>query len=379
MSRRVIIVAAAVVAVVAVAAVLWLIFGRARGEDNAEATPTAHVTLAPLQIGAIAQTLEAFGVVESAPGSEQVSAAPYDCVVRAVAVETGAEVAAGDVLLQIAPSPDSQLLFEAARSALVVAQKSLSATQERFDLKLATNQEIAVAHQTETDAQAKVSSLEARGLGGDGKIRASGAGVVSKLDVSRGSLVVLGAPLVSVATAQGLEARLELEGSSRTLLARGQPATLTSADNANPVAVPSHVRAVGAALNAVAGSLEVRVPVPMKAPLLLGEHVRALIEVRRNATALIVSRTAVLPDEGAQVLYTVKNGKAVRHKVTLGIASGEQLQVQSADLKAGDAVVVTGNYELSDGMRVQTEAPAGKSGEQVSAAAQESTGADQEP
>jgi RND family efflux transporter MFP subunit len=376
MNRRVLVTA---VLVVAVAAGLWWFLRGSAKSEGAASGPTARVALAPLHAGAIARNLEAYGVVQSAPGTDQVSSAPYDCLVNAVLVEAGAEVAAGDVLLQIQPSPDSLLLLDAARNALLVAEKALSATQERFDLKLATNQDLVVARQAAADAKAKVASLEARGLGGDGKIRASTAGVVSKLDVTRGSLVLLGAPLASVAMAQGLEVRLGLEGSTRSLLARNQVVTLTSSDSPNPVAIESRVRTVGAALNAAAGSLEVRVPVPTKAPLLLGEHVRALIEVNKHATALIVPRGAVLPEAGAHVLFTVKDGKAVRHEVTRGIASGDQLEVQGADLQAGDAVVVTGNYELSDGMAVQAETAAEKSTDGASAAAQHTPGADKEP
>jgi len=61
----------------------------------------------------------------------------------------------------------------------------------------------------------------------------------------------------------------------------------------------------------------------------------------------------VLPDGEAQVLFTVKNGKAVRHEVTLGIASGDSVEVTGAGLHAGDMVVTLGNYELTDGMAVQ--------------------------
>ena len=353
MNRRFVMIA---VGVVVLGAALWWFLHRASSENAAEAKPTARVLLAPLRSGAISQTLEAFGVIEPAPGTDLVSAAPYDCVVSAVFVEPGAPVTAGDVLLQIAPSPDSRLLLEAARNALTVADQALSATQERFNLKLATNQELGVARQAQADAKARIQSYDARGLGGDGRVRASATGVVSKLEVTRGSLVSLGAPLVSVATTQGREARLELDGSEHALLARDQLVTLSSADSKAPVSVTSRVRTVGAALNALAGSLEVRVSVPVAAPLLLGEHVRALIEVRRHPQALIVPRSAVLPDDGAQVLYTVRDGKAVRHEVQLGLTDVDQQEVVADGLKAGDVVVVTGNYELSDGMAVQADA-----------------------
>ena len=159
MNRRLI--ASSVASVAVVGGLLWYLH-RSAGDGESEVKPTARVTLVPLQAGPIAQTLQAYGVIESAPGTDQVIPAPYDCLVRNVHVTVGASVGAGDVVLEISPSPDSQLLLGAARSALMVAEKTLSGAQQRFDLKLATNQELAVARQAEGDARARVESLQAR-------------------------------------------------------------------------------------------------------------------------------------------------------------------------------------------------------------------------
>jgi RND family efflux transporter MFP subunit len=354
MNRRAQIIAVAVV--ILVAGLLWYLH-RSPADDTAEVKPTARVTLVPLEVGPIEQNLESFGVIESAPGSEQVVPAPFDCLVRNVHVTVGAPVAAGDVLLEISPSPDSLLLLEAARNAQAVAKNALSAAQERFDLKLATSQDLSVAQQAESDAHAKLESLQARGLGRDGMIRATSAGVVARVDATRGSQLLMGAPLVTVATAQGLEARLAVESGDRTLVARNQPATLTSTERTESISAESQVRSVGASLDAATGSLDVRVPVPETAKLMLGEHVRALIRVALHPTALLVPRSAVLPDGDAQVLYTVKDHKAVRHELKLGIANGDRLEVLAEDLKVGDAVVASGNYELTDGMAVGVDTP----------------------
>lgn len=352
MNRRVQIIAVAVV--ILVAGLLWYLH-RSPADDTGEVKPTARVTVVPLEVGPIEQSLESFGVIESAPGSEQVVPAPFDCLVRNVHVTVGTPVVAGDVLLEISPSPDSQLLLEAARNALAVAKNALSAAQERFDLKLATSQELSVAQQAESDARAKLESLQARGLGRDGMIRATTAGVVARVDATRGSQLLMGAPMVSVAQAHGLEARVAVESGDRLLVARNQPATLTSTERSEAPGVESQVRSVGAAVDATTGSLDVRVPVPELATLLLGEHVRAWIRVGLHPAAQIVPRSAVLPDGGTQVIYTVKDQKAARHEVKLGIANGDRLEVVASGLKAGDAVVVSGNYELTDGMAVEVE------------------------
>jgi membrane fusion protein (multidrug efflux system) len=346
----------AVVSTAAVAVLFFLFSRRATPEAEAEVKPAARVETAPLRSQPIARTIEAFGVVESAPMSERTTPATYESVVVAIHASPGSRVAAGEVIMEIAPSPDARLQLESARTAATLATQGLTALQERYDLKLATGQELLTARQAERDAREKLASYEARGMGGDGKLHAPVAGVISKLDLVAGSLVAVGAPLFAVAGGSNLEARLSVESGALALMARNQSVSLESTQQ-NDDPIKSSVRVVGGALNPTSGSADVRVSVPPGGPLLLGERVRAVIEVARKEAALVVPRTAVLPDEdGKQVLFTVKDGKAVRHEVDVGITTDDLVEVTASDLHAGDAVVTMGNYELSDGMEIQAAA-----------------------
>jgi RND family efflux transporter MFP subunit len=354
MNKRIVI---AVVSAAAVAVLFFLFLRRATPEAEAEAKPAARVETAPLRSQPIARTIEAFGVVESAPTSERTTPATYESVVVAIHASPGSRVAAGEVIMEIAPSPDARLQLESARTAATLATQGLTALQERYDLKLATGQELLTARQAERDAREKLASYEARGMGGDGKLHAPVAGVISKLDLVAGSLVAIGAPLFAVAGGSNLEARLSVESGALALMARNQSVSLESTQQNDPDPITSSVRVVGGALNPTSGSADVRVSVPPGAPFLLGERVRALIEVAKKDAALVVPRSAVLPDEdGKQVLFTVKDGKAVRHEVDVGITTNDLVEVTASDLHAGDAVVTLGNYELSDGMDIQAAA-----------------------
>jgi multidrug efflux pump subunit AcrA (membrane-fusion protein) len=78
--------------------------------------------------------------------------------------------------------------------------------------------------------------------------------------------------------------------------------------------------------------------------------------VRAAANGLIVPRGAVLPDEGGSfTLFTVAGDHAAKHTVKLGLENDREAQVIADDLKPGDAVVVSGNYALTDGMQVEVE------------------------
>jgi membrane fusion protein (multidrug efflux system) len=345
-------------ALVLVAAV-WYFKHRGAGGAEGGAPPAARVETIPLQRQAIAETLNVFGLIGSAPSAEATSAAPYDCVIRKINVGVGAPVSAGDVLMEIDPSPDTKLQLDSARSLQAMADKTLAATQERYDLKLATNQELLAAQQAADDARFKLASLTARGLGGDGKVVASAAGVVSKLDLSAGSFVAAGTLMVAVAAGDRLEARLGVEAADIGRVNPGQAVVLVSANRPDAAPVQSVVRVAGGAIDATTGAAEVRVPLPAGAPLFVGEHVSATIELKKETSAFVVPRSAVLPDGGKFVLFTVRDGKAVRHEVKVGITSGNAVEVTGADLAAGDAVVTLGNYELDDGMAVQAPGKAG--------------------
>ena len=340
--------------VVAAAGLGWYFLGhRSAAVEEEAAKPAAKVETAALKEQPIAQTIEVFGVVAAAPSGDRVTAAPYDCVVQKIHVGVGTTVAAGDVLMEIGPSPDSKLALDSARSVLVLANKALAAAQQRYDLKLATSQELLTAQQAAEDARLKADSLESRGVGGDGRIVAQAAGVVSKLEVFAGSLSPLGTALVTVSTGDQLEVRLGVEAADVGSVAAGQAVALESSQRPEMEKVSAKIRSVGSALDAVTGAAEVRASVPAGSPLFLGEHVRAEIEIKKKDSALVAPPSAVLPDDDKQILFTVKDGKAVKHEVKTGLTTDELVEVIGEDLHPGDTVVTLGNYELENGMAIQ--------------------------
>jgi RND family efflux transporter MFP subunit len=169
-----------------------------------------------------------------------------------------------------------------------------------------------------------------------------------------GALVTVGTALVTVTAENRLEVRLGVEAAEAAQIGAGQTVTLFSVNRPGAPPIVSAVRVAGSTLDPVTGAAEVRVPVPAGAPLLTGEHVKAAVEVRKKE-ALVVPRSAVLPDAGKFVLFTVKNNHAVRHDVVTGISAGDLLEVSGQDLHDGDTVITLGNYELTDGMAVQPE------------------------
>lgn len=77
------------------------------------------------------------------------------------------------------------------------------------------------------------------------------------------------------------------------------------------------------------------------------------IELATKKT-LVAPRVAVLPDEDGYKVFTVVDNKAVKHKVELGLQTESQVEIIASTLKAGDELVILGNYELQDAMPVET-------------------------
>ena len=333
----------------------WFLLRPHATDEATEEKPVAKVETTPIKRQVITQSLDLFGIIASAPSGDQVVAAPFDCVIRAIHASTGAHVATGDLLLEIAPSPDTELQLESTRSAFALATKALAATQERYDLKLANSQDLLAAQQAEQEAKAKIASFEKRGLGGEGKIVATNAGTVSKLELATGALITTGTALITLSTDNQLEARLGIEANNVDQAKPGQLATLTSINRPKAEPVKSNVRIVGASFDPANASAEVHVPVPSGATLMPGEHVIGSIELQ-SKEALVIPRSAVLPNEEHQIVFTVKDGKAIRHEVQVGITSGDLVEISGGNLNTGDLVVTLGNYELTDGMAVQTSA-----------------------
>jgi multidrug efflux pump subunit AcrA (membrane-fusion protein) len=89
--------------------------------------------------------------------------------------------------------------------------------------------------------------------------------------------------------------------------------------------------------------------------LVPGSAVRARIVIAAHTNALTVPRAAVLYTDEQPFVFVAEGGKARRRPVTTGLVDDTRIEILKG-LKAGESVVVGGNYELDDGMAVQLAA-----------------------
>jgi membrane fusion protein (multidrug efflux system) len=316
--------------------------------------PTASVKTAKLEKARIAETITAYGSVIAQPDELESLSVQYESKMVRLLVTAGEPVAVGQALIEVDPSPDAVLLLGEAKSAAEFSEKQLEETRRRFDMKLAVNQELQQAIQSASDAKAKLTSLEARGSGERAKLQADLAGIVSTIDVRIGQIVTAGSQLLSIVPDDHIEVHLGVEPNDAASLKAGAAVDLVLVSD-DSVQISGKIRLITRRVNPQTRLVDTFVSVAPDARLLLDGYVRGRIEIR-SEEALVAPRSAVLPDKESAIVFTVLDGHAVEHKVTTGLESDTHTAVISDTLKVGDALVITGNYVLEDGMAVTISA-----------------------
>jgi membrane fusion protein, multidrug efflux system len=105
---------------------------------------------------------------------------------------------------------------------------------------------------------------------------------------------------------------------------------------------------------------------------------RITFDLATSDNVLLVPVSAVLGGEGAQAVFVVQNGTAVRRSVTTGLTSQGRIEIV-AGLEEGEEVVITGNNSLRDGMTVRTVGGVGDAPQMRSGAPGSAAGAAQTP
>ena len=352
-----------VLVLVAVVAAVGVVYERGKAQEGApaatqedaeaEAPPVARVQVAPLRQEAIDETLTALGTVEAAPGETQTFSVPFESRVVRVFVVSGQSVETSEPLIEVEPSPDTVLQADQARQEREAARNQLAVVRQREELKLATRQEALQAEQVLQAAELRVASLEKRGVDGRRALPAAGPGIVNKIDVQPGQIVPAGGPLLETIGENQISVRLGIESADAGRVHQGLSVQIQPVNDPK-AAFAGQVSRVSREISPETRLISVFVTPAPGAHLLLNQYVRGLIAVATRQ-GLVAPPAAVLPQGDSNVLYTVQDGKAVRHEVKVGLQNEKQVELIGSDLQAGQMAVVVGNSELADKMAVEVE------------------------
>ena len=184
-------------------------------------------------------------------------------------------------------------------------------------------------------------------------IRSPAAGVVTERDVEPGDVVQPGRSLLVVARDGPTQLSVLPDEKNLALLRLGQPAT-ASADAFPDRTFPARVAYIAPAVDLSRGTVEVKLDVENPPDFLRPDlTVSVNVETGRDPQARVLAAGAIRDPGASPWALVVRDGKASRQPVTLGIRGDGRVQVLTG-LAPGEWVISPA-AEVGPGRRVRTE------------------------
>ncbi|MFM0572811.1 efflux RND transporter periplasmic adaptor subunit [Paraburkholderia caledonica] len=328
-------------------------------DASADKTTVSVKTVRP-QRAAIAQPVRAYGIVAASASNVTTINLPYTARIVQMRVQPGQSVTRGAPLFVVQADPAAVLAASQAKSTLALAAGELARTQSLLDKGLATRSQLAAASKSVEDAQQALAAQNQSGVASGNKIvTAPFDGVVLQTSVAQGDQVQAGAALLQLSGGNGkgmhTNVMLGVEPSDAAAIHAGDVVTVHGLSTSLArTAVDGRVVLVGASIDPQSQLVDVGANVPLdRSAFIPGTRVSADIATR-NGTHWIAPRSAVLKDDkGTYVFQIDAQNKARRVAVAIQVESGDRYGVDGP-LDPGRGLVISGNYELQDGMAVQT-------------------------
>lgn len=263
----------------------------------------------------------------------------------------------------LAQMEDAKSKFETA-SRLV---KSGDISQERFNeaqrLYEARNAVHEAARDDSRTLSAQVQALQAevklaQKRLSDATVRAPFDGEVSQRHVSPGQYIKENTPIVTVVKTSPLRLRVEIPETAAGAVRIGTKLTFTT-DAAPGAEFSAVVGELNPSLDAKSRTLTAEARLSGSNPRLRpGMFVQVQLVVERGSQAVVVPKRALYNIAGLTKMFTIKDGRAVEHKIMPGQEVDGWVEVPRDQVQPGDQVAVSALTQLVQGTPVTTQKPA---------------------
>lgn len=266
-----------------------------------------------------------------------------------ILVREGAEVAAGTPLFKV-DDGELKAQVDRAQADRDLAQQALTRTKQLLDQKAAAPADVERAEAQMRSTQAALDLLQLR-LDRT-VVRAPFAGVVGQRLASLGDYVNNSTRLITLQTVNPQRVSFQVPERYADQLKLHQRvlfrvAALSGRDFFGTVDfVDPLVQLPGRTI-----TVKALVPNP-KRELQGGMFIEARLETAVRTAATVIPEDAVSPMQGSMWVWVVKDGKAERRQVTLGVRTPGYVEIRDG-IQPGDQVVVGGSERLTPGADVR--------------------------
>jgi RND family efflux transporter MFP subunit len=202
-------------------------------------------------------------------------------------------------------------------------------------------------------SQAQAAIAQARLNLRDAFVRAPVSGIIETRTVQTGQYVPVGTVLATLVQRDPLLLRFQVPEQEATPLRTGLTVRFNIAEDAAPHT--ARITHVSGAANATSRMIDVTANVDNAndAHLRPGAFARVTIPIGSSRMSPVIPQTAIRPSEKGFLAFTVSNGVATQHVLTLGMRTADgQVEVREG-LGAGEMLVIRGAEALRDGARVK--------------------------
>lgn len=202
--------------------------------------------------------------------------------------------------------------------------------------------------------RAESSLTEAKVNYNQGVILAPFAGVINQLHVDPGEYVKAGDPMVDMVSIDTIRINVNVPEMDVRFLKKGDRALIT-VDAYPGEKWMGVIDFVAFKADSATKTFKVRVVVDNKDERIRpGMIARVVFQRRKLENALTAPLFAIIDKGGERVVFVVENGRAKARVIELGVIEVERVQITKG-LKVGDQLIVRGQTEVEDGMKVVTE------------------------
>jgi RND family efflux transporter MFP subunit len=187
----------------------------------------------------------------------------------------------------------------------------------------------------------------------DATVRAPFDGSVSQKLVSPGQYLKENTPIVTLVKTNPLRLRVEVPETAAGIVKVGTTLHFTT-DAAPGIQFQAIVRQLNPSLDAKSRTLTAEARMPgADARLRPGMFVQVQLILSKGQDAVLVPKDAIYSVAGLTKMFTVRDGRAVEHKIAPGQEVDGWVEVPRDQVNAGEHVAVSGLAQLINGMPVK--------------------------
>jgi len=315
-------------------------------QTQAPVAGTVAVVTAVATVQEMGIEIEAVGTTRANESVEVTSKASN--VIKAIHFEEGAEVARGDVLVEL-DDAEAQAALAEAKAALADSQSQYNRSRDLF-----AREALSIAQLEQLEARlnadrARVAAAEARLA--DTVIRAAFDGRTGFRRVSVGSFVSPGSVITTLDDTSRIKLDFTVPETYLFLLRRGLPITASTTGLPGRKFV-GEVTNLDSRVDPVTRSIAVRAEIPNSDGALRAGMFMTVGLQGDVVPTLLVPEEAIVPEQGRTYVFVVDNGIVERREVRIGKRRPGDVEIV-AGLAEGERVVVEGTQNVRDGTPVE--------------------------